>query len=159
MRLCYNSIVIWSKTKDGIMVSIKLVQRIFVFLFCITCISTGMCNLYKGADSYSSYPNTTYSISSSYGFDKRIDAMNENSGSVTDQMKANILSEAREISSSRTNSSNGFIPNIFLMVIPFAVGIVLKILLQNEFVDKMYMILFIHNSDGKKGDSISILTT
>ncbi len=133
------------------------IGRILAVLFCIAVMTTGMYAPNTGADSLFSYSDTSSNLSKASKCTNGMDATDEIFGSVTGETTANILSGTRDTFSFR------ILPLIFsfstavLPFIPLLIWIVFNVLLLNEFVNRMYLILFIHNSDGKKGDRAGIL--
>lgn len=139
------------------MTSITLKQRIMILLITITLILSGMCNLYQDTDSFLSYSHSAHILSVSE-FDKQMDSFHVRPGVITDEIKASIISEVKEELPSKANVIKSFIAFLILSMVPIIVGIVLSILLQHVLENKMYLITYIHKSDGKKGDRLSILT-
>lgn len=125
---------------------------ILTFLFYIAVLSIGMYSPNREVDSFFSYSNPSDTLSSSSGNLKRMDATDELFGEIADEIPASISSGTR----------NAFSHRIFPLVlslsmavqpfIPLFIWVVYNALLRNEFIDRMYVILFIHNSDGKKRD-------
>lgn len=160
------------------MTSNLLKHRMIAVLLILAVILMGMCNLYQVTDSILSYSNSalsytdttnssessttskpsknTNSISSSE-FDKRMDAINERAGSITDEIKASIQSDVRGVPSTKTAQFNGFLFLLFLSLLPLIIRVFTCKLVRGTFVDRMYLIYYIHNSDGEKGDRTSIL--
>ena len=123
--------------------------RMLALLFCISILSIGMYTPNTGVDSRFSYSDSSHSMSTTFSSIQKTDALNA-IGDITDEIVSSISSRARTTFSYRllpliTSFSTALQP-----FIPPLIGIVFIVLLQNEFVDRMYLILFIHNSDGKK---------
>ena len=124
--------------------------RILSLLFCITVLSIGMYAPNTGVDSFFSYPNSPHTTSTISNSIQRMDATNEMVGDITDEITSSILSGARNASLYRILPLIASFSTAVQPFIPLLIWIVFIVLLQNEFVDRMYLILFIHNSDGKK---------
>lgn len=124
--------------------------RILSFLFCIAIMTIGMYAPNTGVDSFFSYPDSPNTMSSPSIHLQKNDAASEMFGGLTDEITSSISFRARNIFSYRflpliASSSTAIQP-----LLPLLLWIIFIVLLQNEFIDRMYLILFIHNSDGKK---------
>ena len=124
--------------------------RMLALLFCIAILSIGMYTPNTGVDSFFSYPNSPHTISTISSNVQRMDATSEMSADITDEVKSNITSETRDTFSYRVLPLISFFSTAIQPFIPLLIWIVFIVLMRNEFVDRMYLILFIHNSDGKK---------
>ncbi|NNJ32050.1 hypothetical protein [Lacrimispora defluvii] len=129
----------------------KMSHRLLLFLICIATVSTGMYIPNRGADSFFSCANTMHTLPSASENDKRIDAIEEKPGIVVNEIKAEILFGISNTSSSRNGLKILSLPAVkpFLLLVTW---IIINVFLRNEFVDRLYLILYIHDSDGKKGD-------
>ena len=134
----------------------KTSHRLLLFVFCIAVIFTGMYTPNRGADSLFSCANTMHTLASAPGYDKRIDAIEEKPGIVISEIKAELSFGIRNISSIRNGSQIFSSPAVqpFLLLNTWTT---INVFLRNEFVDRLYLILFIHDSDGKKGDKQAFL--
>ncbi|MGB8450821.1 MAG: hypothetical protein WCD89_00675 [Anaerocolumna sp.] len=132
-----------------------IIRRLLALQFCIMVMSAGMYAPNMEIDSLFSYSDVSDTKSTSFVYIHKMDATDEIFGNVTGEVTANV--------SSGLTFSYRIIPitiSFLLAILPFVPlfnGITLNVLLQDEFVDRMYLILFIHNSDGKKGDRTDIL--
>jgi len=135
---------------------IKAIRRIWLILFSIAVMLTGMYIPNGVIDSCFSYPNSIHTMSAVSGYDKKMDAIDEKSGIVSNEIRTKLSSGIRNILLTRNNSKDLF-SSAVLPFIPLILWAIINVLLRNEFIDRLYLILFIHNSDGKKGDRASIL--
>jgi hypothetical protein len=108
-------------------------------------------------DSFFSYSDPTNTLSSSSGNLKRMDATDELFGEIADEIPASISSGTRDAFSYRSFPLVLSLSMAVQPFIPLFIWVVYHALLRNEFIDRMYLILFIHNSDGKKGDLSRLL--
>jgi len=130
----------------------KVERRILVFLFCVVVILTGMYAPKTGIDSSFSYPVKAHSISTTSNYNKGLDAKNENFRTVADDVNAEISSGAKGILAINATYFKYLFSTAVLPLILAIAWLLFIMLMQSEFINKMYQILFIHNSDGKKGD-------
>lgn len=125
--------------------------RILSFLICIAIMSIGMYTTNTGVDSFFSYPDSPYTMSSASNHLQRVDATNEVFGGITDEITPNISSGTRNTFTYRPLPLINVSSMAVQPFLPLFIWIVFIVLFRNEFVDRMYLILFIHNSDGEKG--------
>lgn len=125
-------------------------RRILAFMLCIFIMFTGMYASKMDIDSCFLYPFMEYTLSSSNSCFSKTDATNELVDRETDAFMADSFSEARGKLSEKINSYKYLFSTAVQPYIPMFTWMLFMILLQKTFVDKMYLILFIHNKDGKK---------
>jgi hypothetical protein len=152
ITVCYNASGLNFKlAEDAVMKGITSIHRILVFVFCIAVTSMGMYAQNRSIDFPFSYSNTACTLSASFGNMKSLDVSDKILGIVTDETKSDRLFEENNALPYRLHSSEHLFSETILPFIPLIAWFVFAAFLQNEFVDRMYLILFIHNSDGKKG--------
>ena len=124
--------------------------RLLSLLFCIAVFSIGMYAPNTGVDSFFSYPDSPHTMSVISSNVQGMDATNEMFGDITDEITSSLSSGTRNVFLYRVLPLIASFSAAVQPFIPLLIWIVFIVLLQNEFVDRMYLILFIHNSDGKK---------
>lgn len=125
-------------------------RGILALILCITVIFSGMYASKMDIDSYFSCPYMEYTMSSSYSRFNKTDAASQMFEKETDEITAESLSGANGKLSEKINSFKYLFSTAVQPYIPIITWSILMILMQKIFVDKMYLILFIHNKDGKK---------
>lgn len=143
------------ESEASVMKSKTIICRISAIIFCIIVMITGMYVPYSEIYSSLSYSATVFSGASRFVYG--MGAADEISRIITGETAANISSESEENSSSWNHPLKLFLSSAILPFILLLSWIILNFILRIKFVDKMYLIQFIHNSDGKKGDRSDIL--
>lgn len=130
----------------------KMICHMTAFLFCLVILSSEL-NIF-GKDSHSGQSDTDYpdTFSDTSSHNKKMDFLVEILAILSDEVKA-------DISSGMLNNKLSFrsysFKYMFLKTIKQGIlltsWVSLIILLQKKYVNRMYLIRFIHNSDGEKG--------
>lgn len=128
---------------------IKINHRIILFIFSIVVIPTGIYIPDRDVNSVFSYAEISHLVSAVNETNKRIDLINENSESLTNEIRIKHGLGINNIVSNKNNSNS---LNLFAVLASatFISWAIINLLQQKEFINRLYIILFIHNSDGKK---------
>lgn len=133
----------------------NVISRISVLLFCIALLST---EIYP-ADTASYIPDSYIADTSSAisFYNKKADVIEEILDNFTSRAVPDISSGTLNPLSSRIHSFKIIFFTVLLgnLVISWTIFVVL---LLNRYFNRLYLIVYIHNSDGEKGLAASILT-
>lgn len=137
----------------------EVMRRIWVLLFCVAMISAEMNSVDR--DTYTHFSgsdtNTAGALSAVSSHNKQIDAIDKTLGTLTDEAMSGISSGLENTFSFRIYPLKYLFLKTVLFYIPLILWTILIILLQSGYVSRRYLISFIHNSDGEKGEA-GILT-
>lgn len=134
----------------------KSVSSVLALIFCMAFI---VAELYiPGMDLYSALHSTSSAgvLSKTSSQNKKTDAMTEVTEGIGDEAAADIASGTSNLLSLKLLPLKHIFLKTLLLYIPLILWTVSTVLLQSGYVSRKYLIQFIHNSDGEKGEAASI---
>lgn len=126
--------------------------RNFAVLLCIAALWVGMYTPYEGVDSFFVFSDSIYTLPNAFPGFQNLDVAENIIGEISEEDTAGFSAGSSVTSSYWIFPLTFSLSTAVLPLIPLLFWVVLKILLQSEFCVRMYTILYIHNSDGGKGD-------
>jgi hypothetical protein len=129
----------------------KTIYKIWVFLFCIAVTLTGMYTSGREIDSALSYTDIVNTLSAAARSGKSFDMADDSFITAAGEVKSSFTDLSKGTRSIRIYSENSFYPKTVLSTVSLTAWAVLTVSQWNALVDRLYLIIFIHNSDGKKG--------
>ncbi len=131
--------------------------RILAFLLMTAIISIGMYLPNTGVDSFSSNSESSDTLANKSNRLSSVDAAPVIFGDRAQVSSANISSGTKDVVSSRNFPFTLFLSSAIQPLFPLFIWSTFYVLLRTGFVDRLYLILFMHRSDGKKGDRHRLL--
>ncbi|WFR56559.1 hypothetical protein QA584_23545 [Anaerocolumna sp. AGMB13025] len=140
----------WSKNSKGI-------YLILAVLFCMTILASEIKNYHIDSDTTPLPSSNPDSVSEKSPKSKNSDCIVEMLGILADEINAGITSGNVTILAYRSYSLKDLIPGMIFLYFPFVLWALMVALRIGKHVNRMYLIIFIHNSDGEKGLTEGIL--
>lgn len=111
-----------------------------------------------GIDLDSALPSSVSAdiLSETSSHNKKADAMTEATESISSEASADISSTTANTLSFKVLPLKYIYLKAVLLYIPLILWTALTVLLKSGYISRRYLILFIHNSDGEKGEAASI---
>lgn len=135
---------------------IRAVSRILVMLFCIALLSAELNTFDNDSNSGQSYLSSAGTISEGYHHHKNPGSISEVPGIFEDEVVGEILSGAGNRFSFRVLPLKYTLVRTFFLFIPLVLWSMRTVLLQSGYISRMFLIRYIHNSDGEKGEAAGI---
>ncbi len=129
----------------------KTIHRLWAILFCIIISLTGIYTSDREIDSLSSYTDLSKSISAAARRDRSFDAIDYNFMTAVSKVNSDFTGLTKGIKSALINYENSYYIKQEMSGVALTAWAILTVSPWNVIVDKMYLIQFIHASDGEKG--------
>lgn len=133
----------------------KAIRCIFVFLFCAALLIIEL--NYPGIEPDTGTSRTSFAgeATKTFSHNKKADALAEVSGSIADGIANTSYMSTNTVFYRVLPLKHIFLKTV-LLYIPLILWTLITLLLQDRYLNRRYLISFIHNSDGEKRSAIRI---
>ncbi|WP_077611934.1 hypothetical protein [Clostridium sp. Marseille-P2415] len=135
---------------------IRAVSRILAMLFCIALLSAELNMSDNDRNPGQSYFSSAGTISEGYHHHREAGSIAAVPGVLEDEVVGEILSGAGNRFSFRVLPLKYILVRTFFLFIPLVLWSIRTVLLQSGYISRMFLIRYIHDSDGEKGEAAGI---